>query len=660
MKTLTLRTLIINSRHRRLPLQPLHTVLLFHSRAAVEETLRRISSSSSSSSPPPSSPSKQKHYHHHDEESKAVKVLVWWDFENCSIPGDVNPSLVGPRIMSALRSNGVRGPVSITAVGDVLRLARQTQEAVSATGVSISHIPSGGQISADRTLLIDLLYWVSQNPPPAHLFLISGDKGFAGVLHRLRMNNYNILLASNEGTSNVLFSTASIMWPWTSLVKGESLIGKHFNNPPDGIYGSWYGHYKGPLDDPFSETEHLTCTTSESLETAMDSKPHPIPRVIVNKIRDILYWYPDGASFSELWLELKRSNIVIDKDFFGHKHFSCFLLSMPNILQIRRNPSGDGEPLVYGTHKKLSSYVEANLKPPPGVGFANGDMDPRMAMEQNGKSMPAASRLAFGKHSLAHEKAPLNVKSAQVAQQPLVEGHTPIFNETTTDEKAHLKVKPMQVAQHPVVEEHTLISKEDAVGETVVGHLTRGKEYDPRTEGGLLKKLWRKWFDNKTTDTVHWMDSSNGNKLTSVGNDRTCAGSTKSVADEKAVKLNDIQDQSNSCLVSEGTKPVFDHDIRGGTVKPEDESRKGLFNRIVKWCRFWRNDTESGEHKSQSFRQVVNDEVKMKPETHDLFSKDHFWDSMESFLHTAKGLSLISRSESSGMAIPLRKGTVGN
>ncbi|KAK1300091.1 hypothetical protein QJS10_CPB13g01379 [Acorus calamus] len=141
------------------------------------------------------------------------------------------------------------------------------------------------------------------------------------------------------------------------------------------------------------------------------------------------------------------------------------------------------------------------------------------------------------------------------------------------------------------------------------------------------------------------MDSSNGNKLTSVGDDRTCAGSTKSIADEKAVKLNDIQDQSNSCLVSEGTKPVFDHDIRGGTVKPEDESRKGLFNWIVK-CRFWRNDTESGERKSQSFHQVVNDEVKMKPETHDLFSKDHFWDSMESFLHTAKGLSLISRSES--------------
>ncbi|KAK1299705.1 hypothetical protein QJS10_CPB13g01380 [Acorus calamus] len=124
------------------PLQPLHTVLLFHSRAAVEETLRRRSSSSSSSAPPPSSPSKQKRYHHHDEESKAVRVLVWWDFENCSIPSDVNPSLVGPRIMSALRSNGVRGPVSITAVGDVLRLARQTQDALSATGVSISHIPS--------------------------------------------------------------------------------------------------------------------------------------------------------------------------------------------------------------------------------------------------------------------------------------------------------------------------------------------------------------------------------------------------------------------------------------------------------------------------------------------------------------------------------------
>ncbi|XP_031264225.1 uncharacterized protein LOC116122522 [Pistacia vera] len=47
-----------------------------------------------------------------------------------------------------------------------------------------------------------------------------------------------------------------VQWHWNSLVRGENLTGKHFNQPPDGPYGSWYGHYKVPLEDPFSVVEH--------------------------------------------------------------------------------------------------------------------------------------------------------------------------------------------------------------------------------------------------------------------------------------------------------------------------------------------------------------------------------------------------------------------
>lgn len=91
----------------------------------------------------------------------------------------------------------------------------------------------GGKNSADRSLLVDLMYWVSRNPPPAHVFLISGDRDFAGILHRLRMNNYNILLASPESAPSVLCSASNIMWQWSSLLKGETLPGKLFNQPPE-------------------------------------------------------------------------------------------------------------------------------------------------------------------------------------------------------------------------------------------------------------------------------------------------------------------------------------------------------------------------------------------------------------------------------------------
>jgi hypothetical protein len=66
---------------------------------------------------------------------------VWWDFENCHIPNGVNICRVAPRLAAALRAAGIRGPLSITAFGDVLQLARSSQEALATTGVSISHVP---------------------------------------------------------------------------------------------------------------------------------------------------------------------------------------------------------------------------------------------------------------------------------------------------------------------------------------------------------------------------------------------------------------------------------------------------------------------------------------------------------------------------------------
>ncbi|CAN6679440.1 unnamed protein product [Malus baccata var. baccata] len=97
--------------------------------------------------------------------------------------------------------------------------------------------------SADRSLLVDLMYWVSQNSPPAHLFLISGDRDFASVLHR----------------------AASIMWPWHALLTGETLAGKYYNQPPYGPYGSWYGYYKAP----YSIIEQQALSQAEKLSVPL-------------------------------------------------------------------------------------------------------------------------------------------------------------------------------------------------------------------------------------------------------------------------------------------------------------------------------------------------------------------------------------------------------
>ena len=98
-----------------------------------------ISNFSASSLAPRHSHS-QSNFH---SESKNVRVSVWWDFENCNLPSGVNVYRVSQAITAAVRGNGIKGPIQITAFGDVLQLSRTNQEALSSTGVNLTHIPNG-------------------------------------------------------------------------------------------------------------------------------------------------------------------------------------------------------------------------------------------------------------------------------------------------------------------------------------------------------------------------------------------------------------------------------------------------------------------------------------------------------------------------------------
>ncbi|TKY73874.1 Meiosis arrest female protein 1-like [Spatholobus suberectus] len=288
------------------------------------------------------------------EESRNVKVSVWWDFENCNVPAGTEALDVAPAITRALRANGIKGPLRISAFGDVLLFSKATQQALAHTGIHFTHIP--GKNSADRFLLVDLMDWVSRNPPPAHLFLISGDGDFAGILHRLRMNNYNILLASPRQAPDVLCSAATIIWQWSSLVKGEYLSGKHFNHPPDGLLGSWYGNYEVTLQKPFSAVEQSTSSQKVDIyEPALDL--HTVPKAVVRQIWRILRSHPKGISIGDLRLELMKHNVPFVKNFYGYKTFARFLSSTP---YVELKPLGDGNFHVYLVPSEPPKPFEGN------------------------------------------------------------------------------------------------------------------------------------------------------------------------------------------------------------------------------------------------------------------------------------------------------------
>ena len=66
---------------------------------------------------------------------------MWWDYDNCALPSGVNAYQIARRILSALRSSGIRGPVSINAFGDMRKMSRSTQEALVSTGICLTHVP---------------------------------------------------------------------------------------------------------------------------------------------------------------------------------------------------------------------------------------------------------------------------------------------------------------------------------------------------------------------------------------------------------------------------------------------------------------------------------------------------------------------------------------
>lgn len=456
---------------------------------------------------------------------------------------------------------------------------------------------SGGKNSADRSLLVDLMYWVSQNPPPAHLLLISGDRDFAGILHRLRMNNYNILLASPGSAPSVLCSAASIMWQWNALLKGENLIGKHFNQPPDGPYGSWYGHYKAPLDDPFAVTEQPTNLRSEEVpEAVSDQKFRPIPRSIVRHIRNILNSYPKGVSITELRAELAKSNLNIDKEYYGYKKFSRFLLSMPSILRLQF--LSDGYYLVRTVNPKV-----------PEQGDNSGIS---VETETNGEAEVASYPILNGETGSCMEGKNENPLLPQSSEQKV---------------KTSLrKLQGPQRAEEAFTEVHHP-PPENVVAKASEGQLQTAEQRGSAPEMGFLKRLWNRWFGSKET--------ASGEMILNV----------KSKTAEKDVELKSHSEHSEGFPSfasgnNTSSKDLFSMHSEDTTEKRNQESN--LLNNIKNWCRSWRSSNlldETGLESHEEFKKT-----ELCPETEELFSKESFWRDLGSFLISSHGSVLVLQS----------------
>ncbi|CAL4939607.1 unnamed protein product [Urochloa decumbens] len=155
-----------------------------------------------------------------------AKTSVWWDIDKCAVPrGRCDPHRIAHNLIAALAAAGYAGPVSIAAYGDAARVPPPVLAALSATGICLNHVPAGSKDTSEKRMLVDMLFWAFDNPPPGNYLLISGDQDLSDLLHRLRMKRYDILLVRPpNGSSQALAAAAKKVWLWENRTAGELLL----------------------------------------------------------------------------------------------------------------------------------------------------------------------------------------------------------------------------------------------------------------------------------------------------------------------------------------------------------------------------------------------------------------------------------------------------
>lgn len=520
------------------------------------------------------------------------------------------------------------------------------------------------------------MYWVTKNPPPAHLLLISGDRDFAGILHRLRMSNYNILLASPDSAPNVLCSAATLMWQWNSLLKGENLTGTLFNQPPDGPYNSWYGHYKAPLVDPFAVTEQSSCSSadqsslvaSEPKLLTSEVKLRPIPKSLVNYISQILRSHPEGMSLIQLRAKLSKCNL--DKDLYGYKKFTRFLSAMPHILQLYGD---NGRAMAKRVNTKYSDELSPAASEELSNEVSQVCSDTKTIIEKiSCKDIAEKSPVAPVSDSKVKvvltnpqevPKADKQNESSMKMQDVKMEAHASNLQDLEKEkhEKAsHRKsnVQEMQEEDRKVKLKYQLNKDEVASAPPVVEMKDLSEKNEdsilivddprPASEFGIFRRMWMKLFgssDAKQSEGLNETDAKHSQALigTDPVTDKTAAPCQFSELSSPALfSPSSHEALANGMVPQSGDAAYSNHSSSWFKFRSSSKSEDKVENNGETAHHPQVNVKLADERKEEKNGEAAR--VEVKPKQHEVFAKEAFWKEMESFITSFEGSSIITGS----------------
>ncbi|KAN0061745.1 hypothetical protein ACQY0O_005737 [Thecaphora frezii] len=159
----------------------------------------------------------------------ADPVAIFWDVDNCAPPTGSSGRAVAQAIRTSMQNLDLGPIVSFKAYLELSSetLAPNAQQVqlrseLQGSGVSLIDTPKSGRKDvADKMMITDLLAFAIDQPAPATIVLISGDRDFAYPLGLLRNRGYEIILITPPvGAVPILEASANVVLTWRQDVLG--------------------------------------------------------------------------------------------------------------------------------------------------------------------------------------------------------------------------------------------------------------------------------------------------------------------------------------------------------------------------------------------------------------------------------------------------------
>ena len=160
---------------------------------------------------------------------EAELTAIFWDVDNCAPPTGSSGRVVAQAIRTSLQNLELGPIVSFKAY---LELSSEThapnatqvqlRSELQGSGVSLIDTPKSGRKDvADKMMITDLLAFAIDQPAPATIVLISGDRDFAYPLGLLRNRGYEVVLITPPiGAVPILEASANVVLTWRQDVLG--------------------------------------------------------------------------------------------------------------------------------------------------------------------------------------------------------------------------------------------------------------------------------------------------------------------------------------------------------------------------------------------------------------------------------------------------------